>query len=130
SGRRGRKRKAEAEEQQTPAEKKKERGEEEGKRVVIEHWDNAEEVKSALLAACPALHVILNPEKPRKKSFDITLMDGDKETCLWTGIKKGPPARLKFPQPDVVVAALQEALKAEQMPKFVKAVAHKTSTTD
>ena len=37
------------------------------------------------------------------------------ETSLWTGIKKGPPARLKFPQPDVVVAALQEALKAEQM---------------
>ncbi|KAL3973093.1 hypothetical protein ACER0C_024300 [Sarotherodon galilaeus] len=78
AGRRGRKRKAEAEEQRTPAEKKKERGEEEGKRVVIEHWDNAEEVKSALLAACPALPVILNPEKPRKKSFEITLMDGDK----------------------------------------------------
>lgn len=36
-----------------------------------------------------------------------------KETSLWTGIKKGPPRKLKFPQPDVVVAALQEALKAE-----------------
>lgn len=53
-----------------------------------------------------------------------------KETCLWTGIKKGPPARLKFPQPDVVVAALQEALKVERMPKFAKAVAQKTSATD
>uniref|UniRef100_A0A8C4GYV4 Selenoprotein H n=1 Tax=Dicentrarchus labrax TaxID=13489 RepID=A0A8C4GYV4_DICLA len=72
---------------------------------------NAEEVKSALLAAHPGLTVVLNPEKPRRKSFEITLLDG--ETSLWTGIKKGPPGRLKFPQPDVVVAALQEALKAE-----------------
>uniref|UniRef100_A0A3B4WAG4 Selenoprotein H n=1 Tax=Seriola lalandi dorsalis TaxID=1841481 RepID=A0A3B4WAG4_SERLL len=69
------------------------------------------EVKSALLAAHPELTVVLNPEKPRRKSFEITLLDG--ETSLWTGIKKGPPARLKFPQPDVVVTALQEALKAE-----------------
>lgn len=36
-----------------------------------------------------------------------------KETSLWTGIKKGPPRKLKFPQPDVIIAALQEALKAE-----------------
>lgn len=35
------------------------------------------------------------------------------ETSLWTGIKKGPPRKLKFPQPHVVVTALQEALKAE-----------------
>lgn len=35
------------------------------------------------------------------------------ETQLWTGIKKGPPRKLKFPQPDDVVAALQEALKSE-----------------
>lgn len=74
---------------------------------------NAEEVKSALLAAHPELTVVLNPKKPRRNSFEITLMDGGKETSLWTGIKKGPPRKLKFPQPDVVVAALQEALKTE-----------------
>ena len=39
---------------------------------------HAEEVKSALLAARPGLTVVLNPEKPRKKSFDITLLDGGK----------------------------------------------------
>lgn len=43
----------------------------------------------------------------------ILLLLIPKETSLWTGIKKGPPRKLKFPQPDVVVAALQEALKAE-----------------
>ncbi|KAI3351721.1 hypothetical protein L3Q82_020556 [Scortum barcoo] len=71
--------------------------------------NHAEEVKSALLAAHPDLTVVLKPEKPRKKSFDITLLDGGKETPLWTGIKMGPPARLKF----IILTALQEALKAE-----------------
>lgn len=71
---------------------------------------NAEEVKSALLAARPGLTVVLNPEKPRRNSFEITLLDGGKETSLWTGIKKGPPRKLKFPQPEDVVAALQKAL--------------------
>uniref|UniRef100_A0A8C4NL86 Selenoprotein H n=1 Tax=Dicentrarchus labrax TaxID=13489 RepID=A0A8C4NL86_DICLA len=66
---------------------------------------------SVISGTHPGLTVVLNPEKPRRKSFEITLLDG--ETSLWTGIKKGPPGRLKFPQPDVVVAALQEALKAE-----------------
>ncbi|CAJ1058424.1 selenoprotein H [Xyrichtys novacula] len=61
----------------------------------------------------PGLIVVLNPEKPRRNSFEISLQDGGKETSLWTGIKKGPPRKLKFPQPDVVVAALLEALKAE-----------------
>lgn len=74
---------------------------------------NAQEVKTALLAAHPELTVVLNPKAPRRNSFEIILLDGGKETSLWTGIKKGPPRKLKFPQPDVVVAALQEALKAE-----------------
>lgn len=36
---------------------------------------NAEEVKSALLAAHPGLSVIINPEKPRRNSFEITLLN-------------------------------------------------------
>lgn len=39
---------------------------------------NAEEVKTAILAAHPELTVILNPEKPRRNSFEITLVDGGK----------------------------------------------------
>uniref|UniRef100_A0A3Q1ENW6 Selenoprotein H n=1 Tax=Acanthochromis polyacanthus TaxID=80966 RepID=A0A3Q1ENW6_9TELE len=111
SGRRGTKRKAEVqpEEKQPSVEKKKDRGEEEN--ILEVYGRNAEEVKSALLAARPDLTVVLNPEKPRRNSFEVTLLDG--ETSLWTGIKKGPPRKLKFPLPDVVVAALQDALKAE-----------------
>uniref|UniRef100_A0A3Q3QUH6 Selenoprotein H n=1 Tax=Monopterus albus TaxID=43700 RepID=A0A3Q3QUH6_MONAL len=105
-GRRGTKRKAE--EEKPSMEEKRDREGENGQQV---YGRNAEEVKSALLAAIPGLTVVVNPEKPRRNSFEITLLDG--ETPLWTGIKKGPPRKLKFPQPDVVVAALQEALKAE-----------------
>ncbi len=33
------------------------------------------------------------------------------EVVLWSGIKKGPPRKLKFPDPAEVVSALKEALK-------------------
>ncbi|KAI5104875.1 selenoprotein H [Silurus meridionalis] len=33
------------------------------------------------------------------------------EVVLWTGIKKGPPRKLKFPDPAEVVTALEDALK-------------------
>lgn len=39
---------------------------------------NAEEVKSAILAAHPEMTVVLNPEKPRRNSFEITLLGGGK----------------------------------------------------
>uniref|UniRef100_A0A3Q0RDV9 Selenoprotein H n=1 Tax=Amphilophus citrinellus TaxID=61819 RepID=A0A3Q0RDV9_AMPCI len=86
------------------------RGGKKRKAEVQAEAEKPSEVKSALLAARPELTVVLNPEKPRRNSFEITLLDG--ETSLWTGIKKGPPRKLKFPQSDVIVAALQEALKA------------------
>lgn len=34
------------------------------------------------------------------------------EVVLWSGIKKGPPRKLKFPDPTEVVSALKEALKS------------------
>lgn len=102
---------------------------------------NAEGVRVALLAACPDLTVVLNPHKPRSKSFEVILFEGEKgkdvqgsicvkcllspfllfnpllssptEVCLWSGIKKGPPRKLKFPEPEVVVSALEKALKTE-----------------
>lgn len=54
---------------------------------------------------------IFHCKKKRNDTNDIFFLI-PKETSLWTGIKKGPPRKLKFPQPDVVVSTLQEALKA------------------
>ncbi|XP_078336008.1 selenoprotein H-like [Crassostrea virginica] len=49
------------------------------------------------------IHIECNPSAPRRGSFEVTLIhatgDGDtKEVTLWTGIKKGPPRKLKFPE--------------------------------
>ncbi|TSV81505.1 Selenoprotein H [Bagarius yarrelli] len=89
---------------------KGEEEEDEGQRVVIEHWSV---LREALLAAHPALRVLLNPQKPRRNSFEISLIEGSKEVVLWTGIKKGPPRKLKFPEPVEVVTALDNALKSK-----------------
>uniref|UniRef100_A0A8C9UXK9 Selenoprotein H n=1 Tax=Scleropages formosus TaxID=113540 RepID=A0A8C9UXK9_SCLFO len=96
--------------------KKKEEDElekEQGQRIVIEHWSvrHAEGLREALEASNPELKVQINPEKPRRNSFEVTLFGEGKEVCLWSGIKKGPPRKLKFPDPAVVVSSLQEVLK-------------------
>uniref|UniRef100_A0A3P8VCG8 Uncharacterized protein n=1 Tax=Cynoglossus semilaevis TaxID=244447 RepID=A0A3P8VCG8_CYNSE len=76
SGRRGTKRKAEAALEEKPCvEDNKETNSGEEGNV---YGRNAEEVKTAILAAHPELTVILNPEKPRRNSFEITLVDGGK----------------------------------------------------
>ncbi|KAI5624848.1 selenoprotein H, partial [Silurus asotus] len=72
---------------------------------------NADAVREALLASRSELRVLLNPQKPRRNSFEVTLIEGIKEVVLWTGIKKGPPRKLKFPDPAEVVTALEDALK-------------------
>uniref|UniRef100_A0A8C7R8P1 Uncharacterized protein n=1 Tax=Oncorhynchus mykiss TaxID=8022 RepID=A0A8C7R8P1_ONCMY len=96
------KRKVETEE--SSVEGKRGKGEDDHPEIVTEVYGrNAEGVRVALLAACPDLTVVLNPQKPRR----------EKEVCLWSGIKKGPPRKLKFPEPEVVVSALEKALKTE-----------------
>ncbi|TKC46135.1 hypothetical protein EI555_005458, partial [Monodon monoceros] len=104
---RGRKRKAEAalaaaaEKREKPASSQK--GVEEAS-VVIEHCQ-------ALRLEAPELPVKVNPTKPRRGSFEVTLLRPDGSSAeLWTGIKKGPPRKLKFPEPQEVVKELKKYL--------------------
>ncbi|KAF5927425.1 hypothetical protein HPG69_019025 [Diceros bicornis minor] len=103
---RGRKRKAEA--AVTAAEKREKlagggKGVEEAT-VVIEHCQ-------ALRLEAPELPVKVNPAKPRRGSFEVTLVRPDGSSVeLWTGIKKGPPRKLKFPEPQEVVEELKKYL--------------------
>ncbi|TRY64935.1 hypothetical protein DNTS_024622 [Danionella cerebrum] len=92
---RGRKRKPDADLEAAAVEEKKEKLE-----------DEEDEGKGQ------RLRVLLNPQKPRRNSFEITLVEEGNEIVLWTGIKKGPPRKLKFPEPSEVVSALTEALKS------------------
>ena len=49
--------------------------------------------------------------KPRRNAFEIELVEGDKVTSVWSGIDKGPPRKLKWVEPDVVVDKLKKLLK-------------------
>ncbi|KAF2982062.1 hypothetical protein EK904_012936, partial [Melospiza melodia maxima] len=43
-----------------------------------------------------------------RNSFEVSLVKEDGSTVeLWSGIGKGPPRKLKFPQPETVVEALK-----------------------
>uniref|UniRef100_A0A674GVP1 Selenoprotein H n=1 Tax=Taeniopygia guttata TaxID=59729 RepID=A0A674GVP1_TAEGU len=75
-----------------------------GPRVVIEHC-------AALRGAMAHLPVDINPRPPRRNSFEVSLVKEDGSTVeLWSGIRKGPPRKLKFPQPETVVEALKSSL--------------------
>ncbi|NXF40430.1 SELH protein, partial [Nyctibius bracteatus] len=72
---------------------------------------NAAAVSEALRGAMAHLPVDINPRQPRRNSFEVSLVKEDGSTVeLWSGIGKGPPRRLKFPQPEAVVEALKSSL--------------------
>ncbi|CAH1232413.1 SELENOH [Branchiostoma lanceolatum] len=79
-------------------------------RVKIEHWfvernRNADQLAEALRAEFPA--VVVETAVGRSKSFECKVIKDDgTEMLVWTGIKKGPPRKLKFPEPSVVVDAI------------------------
>uniref|UniRef100_A0A8C9PJR6 Selenoprotein H n=1 Tax=Spermophilus dauricus TaxID=99837 RepID=A0A8C9PJR6_SPEDA len=116
---RGRKRKAEAAAVST-SEKREKLGngkEQVEEAVVIEHCTsrvygrNAAALSQALRLEAPELPVKVNPSKPRRGSFEVTLLRRDGSSAeLWTGIKKGPPRKLKFPEPQEVVEELKKYL--------------------
>uniref|UniRef100_A0A452R732 Selenoprotein H n=2 Tax=Ursus americanus TaxID=9643 RepID=A0A452R732_URSAM len=72
---------------------------------------NAAALSQALRLETPELPVEVNPAKPRRGSFEVTLLRPDGSSVeLWTGIKKGPPRKLKFPEPQEVVEELKKHL--------------------
>ncbi|EMP27663.1 Selenoprotein H [Chelonia mydas] len=82
-----------------------------GPRVVIEHWRNADAVSQALRRTIANVVVVINPETPRRNSFEVSLVKEDGRTVeLWSGIKKGPPRKLKFPEPEKVADMLKSSL--------------------
>lgn len=72
---------------------------------------HAAALSQALQLEVPELPVQVNPSKPRRGSFEVTLLRPDNSRAeLWTGIKKGPPRKLKFPEPQEVVKELKKYL--------------------
>ncbi|NWI67189.1 SELH protein, partial [Todus mexicanus] len=72
---------------------------------------NAAALSEALREAVSQLPVEINPRQPRRSSFEVSLVKEDGSTVeLWSGLRKGPPRKLKFPQPEAVVEALKSSL--------------------
>ncbi|OMJ27134.1 Selenoprotein H [Smittium culicis] len=46
----------------------------------------------------------LNSTKPRSKSFEVSISN----KTLWSGVKLGPPRRLKFPDPETISKLFNE----------------------
>lgn len=69
----------------------------------------AEAVAADLRDTLGEFEVEYNPSKPRKGSFEFTLVKDGKETLVWTGIKKGPPRKEKFPETsDLIVDEIKK----------------------
>lgn len=56
----------------------------------------------------------LNPEGEsiKKGAFEITIVDEDgKAVTVWSGLKLGPPRKLKFPENDELITRVKKALE-------------------
>jgi hypothetical protein len=68
------------------------------------------EISDAVKKVSSDLVVEVNSKTPRRGSFELTVVnESGKETSLWSGIEKGPPRRLKFPEAEIVVEAFKAA---------------------
>nr|CAD7406711.1 unnamed protein product [Timema poppensis] len=68
----------------------------------------AAELVAALKIVWPNTEVVINATKPRRGSFEFTLLGiGGKETLIWSGIKKGPPRKEKFPTSEILIEAIK-----------------------
>jgi len=65
---------------------------------------------AALKKVFPNIEGVINPTKPRRNSFEITLVtDSGERSLLWSGLKKGPPRREKFPEHKIVIDLLKKS---------------------
>jgi hypothetical protein len=66
-----------------------------------------------LQGAYPDLEVLINQgkEQPRRGSFELELIFDEKSIPLWSGIKKGPPRKEKFPEPAAVLDMVNKHLQ-------------------
>jgi selT/selW/selH-like putative selenoprotein len=69
-------------------------------------------VKTAISDKFGDVEFNFNPMKPRKGAFEIKLVkDGAAETLLWSGLAKGPPRKLKFPETEEILKQVEENLQ-------------------
>lgn len=67
-------------------------------------------ISEYLSRSCPEIpfRFALNPQIPRRGAFEVTVRVAGKQGLLWTGLKKGPPRKEKFPDPEALCALFQD----------------------
>jgi selT/selW/selH-like putative selenoprotein len=62
----------------------------------------------------PEFQVLINQSKPRKGSFELIFQDEKgQEQLLWTGIEKGPPKKLKFPDHEELMPLIKKQIEKQ-----------------
>ncbi|PVU96558.1 hypothetical protein BB561_001097 [Smittium simulii] len=56
------------------------------------------------------LKMDVNKTKPKRGSFEIFFVANNKEVQIWSGISKGPPRKLKFPDTSIIVSSVAKLL--------------------
>jgi selT/selW/selH-like putative selenoprotein len=73
----------------------------------------AQETHAAAAEAVPGLGLVLNPAgRPARGSFEIALeaRDGAEPVEVWSGLRRGPPRRLKFPEPEEIAESVAKSV--------------------
>jgi len=69
----------------------------------------AAELTEALREEFGEVEATMNAKAPRRGTFEIVILkDDDSEVLLWSGHKKGPPRKNKFPDAQVIIDAIKE----------------------
>ena len=92
--------------------------EEKDLKVSVEHcksWSifrrKALELSEALKREWPNIEISYNDSTPRRGAFEFVLkkLDGS-DFVLWSGLKRGPPRKEKFPESNIVIESLRKAI--------------------
>uniref|UniRef100_A0A182NAS7 Selenoprotein H n=1 Tax=Anopheles dirus TaxID=7168 RepID=A0A182NAS7_9DIPT len=80
-------------------------------------YRKAAEIHSELCGLAPEhnFQLVLNESgKPRRGAFEISVAktkDDEKKVPVWSGLKKGPPRKDKFPEAESILDDILKALK-------------------
>lgn len=69
----------------------------------------ANEYITALKVHLPDMEFVTNVTKPRRNSFEFSLVIDDQEFLVWTGVKL-TPRKAKFPETEVILNEIKKHL--------------------
>jgi len=73
----------------------------------------AKEYLEHFATSYPDAEQVLNPEKPRRGAFNISItLESGSTVEVWDGRSKGPPRKLKFPDKDEILDKIKDEVSS------------------